>query len=207
LEGDCGAEERDDMMDGNSIWFRFPFEVFPPNDLGDISPISERSEHSHRSSTLERLVLKEDSVRSEKSSDVLSNKSYITASPLITANPTPSITTPLSSASVSLKADSWLRGLSILVVDDAVSIIKMISFILSKAGAKVTHAKYGLEAVEKTKETNFDIVITDIQMPVLDGFGAARGMREHERLSSSRAKIIIGISAAAEGNRCDDSCR
>jgi CheY-like chemotaxis protein len=48
-------------------------------------------------------------------------------------------------------------------------------------------------------------VITDIQMPVLDGLGAARGMREDERLSGSLAKIIIGISAVAEGNSCDDA--
>jgi CheY-like chemotaxis protein len=153
-----------------------------------------------------------------------------------------------------------------LVVDDATSILKMISFILTNAGAKVTRAKNGLEAVEKTKRTTFDIVITDIQvltgdafysvpsfckflpcayhiliffllsslsfslsfflhifylslslslcfshtlpfsviqMPIMDGFEAARDMREYERLSGSRAKIIIGISAVFDGNRCD----
>jgi CheY-like chemotaxis protein len=106
---------------------------------------------------------------------------------------------------VSLNVDSLLRGLSILVVDDATIIVKMISFILTKAGAKVTQAKNGLDAVVKTKETDFDIVITDIQMPVLDGLGAVRGMREHERLSGSRAKIIIGISAAIGENSCNNA--
>jgi CheY-like chemotaxis protein len=46
--------------------------------------------------------------------------------------------------------------------------------------------------------------ITANSMPVLDGFRAARGMREHERLSGSPAKIIIGISAVSEGTSCDD---
>jgi CheY-like chemotaxis protein len=145
------------MKDGNSIWFRIPFELASPNDLGCLSAISGSSEISEASTFLsevrlskitevrtpEMLELKEELVRSRMSSDVLSNKVSITASPtpLITCDPTPSITTnptPRGSPSVSLKVDSLLRGLSILVVDDAFSIVKMISFILTKAGVEVT---------------------------------------------------------------------
>jgi CheY-like chemotaxis protein len=93
-----------------------------------------------------------------------------------------------------------MSGLTILLVDDAVTILKMASFILTKAGAKVTQAKNGREAVELSNTIDFDIVITDIQMPVLDGFEATREMRALEQTSGARVKIIIGITAISDGN-------
>ena len=96
-----------------------------------------------------------------------------------------------------------VSGLSILLVDDAITILKMASHLLTKAGAKVTVAKNGLEAVEQTKLSVFDVIITDIQMPVLDGFEAARMIRDNERASGSRPKTIIGISASSRRNDAD----
>ena len=92
---------------------------------------------------------------------------------------------------------SIVSGLSILLVDDAITILKMASYLLTKAGAKVTVAKNGLEAVEQTKLAVFDVIITDIQMPVLDGFEASKMIRDAERASGSSPKTIIGISASS----------
>ena len=83
-------------------------------------------------------------------------------------------------------------GLNVLVVDDSITILKMMVFILKKAGANVVNCKNGREAVEKTKEMQFDIIITDIQMPVLDGYSATREIREWEVFHSIKPKIIIG---------------
>ena len=88
--------------------------------------------------------------------------------------------------------DPVVSGLSILIVDDSVTILKMMSFIILKAGAKVVLAKNGREAVEKTKEFKFDVIITDIQMPVMDGYRATKEIREWERFHSIKPKIIIG---------------
>ena len=99
---------------------------------------------------------------------------------------------------------SILSGLSILVVDDAATILKMVSYVLLRAGAKVVQAKNGQEAVEKCQETVFDVVITDIQMPVLNGFEATREIRKTELANGSPSKIIIGMSASADSEtRCD----
>ena len=92
---------------------------------------------------------------------------------------------------------SIVSGLSILLVDDAITILKMASYLLTKAGAKVTVAKNGQEAVEQTKLAVFDVIITDIQMPVLDGFEASRMIRDAEIASGSSPKTIIGISASS----------
>ena len=99
---------------------------------------------------------------------------------------------------------SILSGLSILVVDDSASILKMVSYVLIRAGAKVSQAKNGLEAVEKTQEILFDVIITDIQMPILDGFESTREIRKAELACGSPSKIIIGMSASADNEtRCE----
>lgn len=104
----------------------------------------------------------------------------------------------LSLSATNIHGDaSIVSGLSILLVDDAITILKMASYLLTKAGAKVTVAKNGQEAVEQTKLAIFDVIITDIQMPVLDGFEAARMIRDAERASGSSPKTIIGISASS----------
>ena len=87
-------------------------------------------------------------------------------------------------------------GKKILVVDDAISILKLMSHTLSnKAQAIVTQAKDGQEAVEECEKQVFDLILTDIQMPVLDGFGEARHIRAREKEHNLDRKIIVGISA------------
>ena len=87
-------------------------------------------------------------------------------------------------------------GKKILVVDDAVSILKLMSHTLkNKAEAIVTQAKDGQQAVEECDKQHFDLILTDIQMPVLDGFGEARCIRAIEKERGVPRKIIVGISA------------
>ena len=87
-------------------------------------------------------------------------------------------------------------GKKILVVDDAVSILKLMSHTLkNKAEAIVTQAKDGQQAVEECEKQHFDLILTDIQMPVLDGFGEARRIRAMEQERGLARTIIVGISA------------
>ena len=91
---------------------------------------------------------------------------------------------------------SLFVGKKILVVDDAVSILKLMSHTLkNKAEAIVTQAKDGQQAVEECEKQHFDLILTDIQMPVLDGFGEARCIRAMEKERGLPRKIIVGISA------------
>lgn len=62
-----------------------------------------------------------------------------------------------------------LAGLSILVVDDEPVIRTVLGRSLQREGIRVTTAENGVEALEKIRDGCFDIVISDILMPLMDG--------------------------------------
>lgn len=90
----------------------------------------------------------------------------------------------------------------ILAVDDSASMRQMVSFTLKQAGFDVTDAKDGAEALEIAKSTSFDVVISDVNMPVMDGITLIRELRQ---LSAYRFTPILmlttesGIDKKSEG--------
>lgn len=67
----------------------------------------------------------------------------------------------------------------ILAVDDSPSMRKMVSFTLAGAGYQVVEAVDGQDAYEKAQTQAFDLVLTDQNMPRLDGLGLTRKLRDH----------------------------
>ncbi len=65
----------------------------------------------------------------------------------------------------------------ILAVDDSASMRQMVSFTLKKAGFDVTEAKDGVEALEIAKQSEFDLVISDVNMPNMDGITLISNLR------------------------------
>jgi two-component system, chemotaxis family, chemotaxis protein CheY len=84
---------------------------------------------------------------------------------------------------------------SILAVDDSASMRKMVSFTLSGAGFHVVEAVDGQDAYEKAQQHPFDLVLTDQNMPRLDGLGLTRKLREHPRLRSLPVLILTTESS------------
>ena len=84
--------------------------------------------------------------------------------------------------------------LSILVADDDVLNQRMMQVILSREGYDVLIASNGAEAVELTKTHDFDVILMDLQMPVLDGVGASRQIRAWE--SHDKHTFIIALTAS-----------
>ena len=82
-----------------------------------------------------------------------------------------------STASV-VGAKGNLIGRRVLVVDDSADNQLLISRFLTKRGAEVEFAENGLEAMERALNNTYDIVIMDIQMPVMDGYTATQKLRE-----------------------------
>ena len=66
---------------------------------------------------------------------------------------------------------------TILTVDDSPSMRQMVTFTLQSAGHDVTEAIDGVDALEKAKEGNFNLVITDVNMPNMDGITLTRELR------------------------------
>ncbi|WP_302173532.1 response regulator [uncultured Hydrogenophaga sp.] len=73
---------------------------------------------------------------------------------------------------------------SILAVDDSASMRKMVSFTLTGAGYHVVEAVDGLDAYEKAQNHTIDLVLTDQNMPNMDGLSLTRKLREHPRFKT-----------------------
>ena len=73
-----------------------------------------------------------------------------------------------------------IQGARVLLVEDNEINQQVAREILEGAGLNVTLANNGQEAVNAVKETNYDAVLMDIQMPVMDGYTATRKIREWE---------------------------
>lgn len=94
--------------------------------------------------------------------------------------------------------------LKILLVEDHVVSQMVMVRLLENLGYSVDVANTGVQAVKKVTENKFDLVLMDIQMPELDGYGAAAQIREQERGGSQRLPIVA-LTANAMRN-CAEQC-
>lgn len=78
----------------------------------------------------------------------------------------------------------------VLVVDDALTVRELQRSILERAGYRVRTASDGLEALARLAEARPDVVLTDIEMPNLDGFGLIEAIRARAELSSLPVLIM-----------------
>jgi len=90
----------------------------------------------------------------------------------------------------------WLAGVRVMVVDDSDVNLEVAQRILEKQGAIVTTCSDGLAAVEsvRTRHELLDIVLMDVQMPLLDGNEAARRIRADLHL---QALPVVALTAGA----------
>jgi two-component system chemotaxis response regulator CheY len=66
---------------------------------------------------------------------------------------------------------------NILAVDDSASMRQMVAFTLTNAGHQVVSAADGKDALEKAGAERFDLVLTDVNMPLMDGITLTRELR------------------------------
>ena len=79
---------------------------------------------------------------------------------------------------------------SILIVDDNVSLVKTMSFVLTRKGYVTTTAMNGPEAIERLEETAFDIVFMDIKMPLMNG------VETYKRIKKIRPDTVVMMMTA-----------
>ncbi|MDY2840227.1 MAG: response regulator [Treponema sp.] len=82
---------------------------------------------------------------------------------------------------------------SILVVDDSHTTRHIEQIILEAENYKVSTACDGIEALEKMKQNHFDLVITDVKMPRMDGFVLIHNMRHTENLKNIPVIVISSV--------------
>jgi len=74
-----------------------------------------------------------------------------------------------------------LQGIKVLLVEDNEMNQELAIDLLGKKGIIATIANNGKEALETLQTQSFDIVLMDVQMPVMDGYTATQKIREQER--------------------------
>ena len=89
--------------------------------------------------------------------------------------------------------------LRVLVAEDNRKNQIVIEKVLSATGAQIIFAGDGQEAVSRWRESDVDLVLMDVRMPVADGLWASREIRKHERLNGRTRTPIIALSADATG--------
>ncbi len=99
--------------------------------------------------------------------------------------------------------ETALEGTSILVVDDNLTSRKYLGAILERMGANVSQAENGQEAIACLERKDYDVVLLDMEMPVLNGVETARKIRDGScfaRFKSFRDIPIIALTGNTEDN-------
>ena len=98
-----------------------------------------------------------------------------------------------------------IQGARILLVEDNEINQEVANELLSQAGLVVTIANNGQEGVDMVSESEFDCVLMDCQMPVLDGYEATRTIRKDERFSSLPILAMTANAMKGDREKCMDA--
>lgn len=90
----------------------------------------------------------------------------------------------------------WMkeRRANVLLVEDSADNQTLVSLLLRKAGVHVDIANNGAEGIEKASQGPYDVILMDMQMPVLDGYEATERLR-----ARGYSKPIVALTAQAMG--------
>ncbi len=107
--------------------------------------------------------------------------------------------TPGANGNAVLAQMEALPPLHILLADDSEDNRMLIDAYMKKTRHTVDHAENGQIAVDKVKANHYDLVLMDIQMPVMDGYTAVRTIRAWEHEQQAAPTPIVALTASALG--------
>ena len=90
------------------------------------------------------------------------------------------------------------KRLSVLVAEDSITSRTLLKNILESTGFQVTTAIDGSDALAQLKTGSFDIVISDVEMPRLDGFGLTAAIRGDSRWAGLPVVLVTGLESRAD---------
>jgi CheY-like chemotaxis protein len=91
------------------------------------------------------------------------------------------------------------KVLDVLLAEDNVVNQKLAMRMLERLGHRVTLARNGEEAVELATHEHFDVILMDVQMPVLGGIDATRAIRAHEKAAGTAPVPVVAHCAGHAG--------
>ncbi|MDB4679179.1 response regulator [Rhodopirellula sp.] len=93
------------------------------------------------------------------------------------------------------------NALNVLIADDVASNRFLVTHLLKHQGHRVTTAKNGEEAIKAWQQIRPDVILMDIQMPVMDGLEATKKIRELEKIEDQPVTIIAATAGAMIADR------
>ncbi len=88
---------------------------------------------------------------------------------------------------------------TVLIADDKATSRELVRTVLEKTGYAVVEASDGIEALRSARECKPDLVILDLHMPGLDGFGVVREIRRDRELAAT--PVMALTASAMQGDR------
>ena len=93
------------------------------------------------------------------------------------------------------------KRLSVLVAEDSITSRTLLKNILESSGFQVTTAIDGSDALTQLKTGSFDIVVSDVEMPRLDGFGLTAAIRGDSRWAGLPVILVTGLESRSDRER------
>jgi polar amino acid transport system substrate-binding protein len=109
---------------------------------------------------------------------------------------------PDNKMAAALDQPPQFEGLSVLVVDDKKINQEIASNLLQKKGIRVATADNGREALAALDRGTYDMVLMDVQMPVMDGYQATRAIRRDSRFKDIAIVAMTAHALAGDREKC-----
>ncbi len=94
-----------------------------------------------------------------------------------------------------------LAGLRVLAVDDSADVLESFAALLRLEGAQVTALGSGAEALEAVERASFDILLSDVAMPAMDGYELISTLRGDPRTARLPAVALTGFGRSQDARR------
>jgi two-component system chemotaxis response regulator CheY len=82
-----------------------------------------------------------------------------------------------------------MKNYTVLIVEDSIVVVKFLTIAFKEAGFKVKTAQDGFEALEKAIKDDINLIVTDLNMPQMDGITLLKNLKEND--DTKRIPVIL----------------
>lgn len=89
----------------------------------------------------------------------------------------------------------------LLIIEDNAANLELVSYLLKMGGHTITTANDGRQGLDFALQEPFELILCDLQMPVMDGFAFLSALREHARLDAVPVIAVTAFSMPGDRGR------